>query len=250
MAKKNLIIGGCTYYGINQLKPWVLSVLETMPDADKVLCVGNITHQTRIWLNDLGFTLIDMPTDTNIPVHVLRFLSIHNFLKDNYLNYNYVVTTDVKDVIFQSDPFEFLTSSDSTINIIAGSESIAYQDEPWGDDNLKSAYGPYVYEMYKDKIIYNVGTIGGQSEYVKDLIFNIFTNAINRPIPIVDQAVFNVLIASVLPPFPTISGFSFTPPFFIACSQLILFGIWASLRFNCNFLILAGGSTFFFLAAS
>ena len=100
-------------------------------------------------------------------------------------------------MLFRSNPFEFLSSSESPINIIAGSESIAYKNEPWGDDNLKSAYGPYVYEMYKDKIIYNVGTIGGQSGYVKDLIFNIFTNAINRPIPIVDQAVFNVLIHTV-----------------------------------------------------
>ena len=196
MAKKNLIIGGCTNYGINQLKPWVLSVLETAPEADKVMCIGNASSETRTWLQDCGFKLVDMP-NLNIPVHVLRFLSIHNFLKDNYLNYNYVVTTDVKDVIFQSDPFEYLSSQDSIINIIAGSESIAYKDEPWGDDNLKSAYGPYVYEMYKDKIIYNVGTIGGQSGYVKDLIFNIFTNAINRPIPIVDQAVFNVLIHTV-----------------------------------------------------
>jgi len=36
--------------------------------------------------------------------------------------------------------------------------------------------------------------LGGTAEYMKDLVFNIFTNAINRPIPIVDQAVFNVLI--------------------------------------------------------
>ena len=36
--KKDLIIGGCTNYGINQLKPWVLSTQEHMPDADKVMC--------------------------------------------------------------------------------------------------------------------------------------------------------------------------------------------------------------------
>ena len=51
MAKKDLIIGGCTNYGINQLKPWVLSVNETMPDADKVMCVGNASPETRNWLS-------------------------------------------------------------------------------------------------------------------------------------------------------------------------------------------------------
>jgi hypothetical protein len=56
------------------------------------------------------------------------------------------------------------------------------------------AYGPYVHEIFKDNTIYNVGVLGGGAEYMKDLVFNIFTNAINRPIPVCDQAVFNVLI--------------------------------------------------------
>jgi hypothetical protein len=55
-------------------------------------------------------------------------------------------------------------------------------------------YGQYVYDLFKDNVIYNVGTLGGDAQYIKDLVFNIFTNAVNRPIPIVDQAVFNVLI--------------------------------------------------------
>ena len=69
-----------------------------------------------------------------------------------------------------------------------------YRDEFWGDENLMQSYGPYVYDEFKNNEIYNVGTFGGKSEYVKDMVFNIFTNAINRPIPICDQAVFNVLI--------------------------------------------------------
>jgi hypothetical protein len=69
-----------------------------------------------------------------------------------------------------------------------------YKDEPWGNDNLFQTYGTYVHELFKNNKIYNVGTIGGDAEYVKDLVFNIFTNATNRPIPIVDQAVYNVLL--------------------------------------------------------
>lgn len=48
--------------------------------------------------------------------------------------------------------------------------------------------------MFKDKEIYNVGTIGGESEYVKDLVLTIFINAIGKPITITDQAVYNVLM--------------------------------------------------------
>ena len=195
MAQKDLIIGGCTNYGINQLKPWVLSVNETMPDADKVMCVGNASPETRKWLLAQGFNIIDMP-NRNVPIHVLRFLSIYDYLKNNWEKYRYVVTTDVKDVFFQSSPFKWMEDNfiNGTDELVAGSEGMRYCDEPWGNDNLMQAYGPYVHQQFKDNTIYNVGVLGGTSEYMKDLVFNIFTNAINRPIPVVDKAVFNVLI--------------------------------------------------------
>jgi hypothetical protein len=197
---KNLIIGGFTNYGINQLKPWVLSAKEVAGDNDVVLVVGNAKDEETIeWLNDQGIILVPMAQANNVPVHVLRFLSIYEYLRTNWAKYRFVVTTDVKDVYFQKDPFEYIEreiTPGSTFKLIAASEGLRYKDEPWGDDNLKQSYGPYVYDQFKNNVIYNVGTFGGVSEYVKDMVFNIFTNAINRPIPICDQAVFNVLIGT------------------------------------------------------
>lgn len=194
---KNLIIGGCTNYGINQLKPWVLSVNEVMPDAHKVMCVGNASSETRDWLIKQNFELVDMPK-VNIPVHVLRFFSIYEYLRINWKDYNLVITTDVKDVYFQTDPFKWLDYHNIGVKdmhqIVAGSEGMLYKDEPWGNDNLMQCYGEHIHNIFKNNEIYNVGTLGGSAEYIKDLVFNIFTNATNRPIPIVDQAVYNVLI--------------------------------------------------------
>ena len=195
--KKNLIIGSCTNYGINQLKPWVLSINEIMPDVEKVMCVGNASFETRDWLVKQNFQIVDMP-QANIPIHVLRFLSIYDHLRLNWQDYNYVITTDVKDVYFQKDPFKWLDYHNIGVKnmeqIVAGSECLLYKDEPWGNNNMMECYGPYVHSHFKDNEIYNVGILGGSAEYMKDLVFNIFTNAVNRPIPIVDQAVFNVLI--------------------------------------------------------
>ena len=135
---------------------------------------------------------------TNAPIHVARFLTLYDYLKDHWEEYEYVITTDVRDVYFQTNPVDWLKKN--VVNtfrgktLVAGSESIRYKDESWGDQNLMETYGPYVYELFKDNIIYNVGTLGGTAEHMKDLMFNIYTNAINRPIAIVDQAVFNVLI--------------------------------------------------------
>lgn len=197
MAKKNLIIGGIQNYGIDQIKPWVLSVCETMPEAEKIMCISNIDFDTRLWLNDHGFSLVEMPK-VNLPVHVLRFFSIYEYLRKTYQDYEYVITTDVKDVIFQKDPFKYLDYHNIGVRdmkqIVAGSECLLYKHEAWGNENLLQTYGPYVHDLFYDEPIFNVGVLGGSAEYIKDLVFNIFTNAVNRPIPIVDQAVFNVLI--------------------------------------------------------
>jgi len=198
MANKNLIIGGYTNYGINQLKPWVLSALEVADDnTEVVLVAGNTTKETVEWLMEKGVTVIPMLQVQNVPVHVLRFLSIYDFLHNNPNKYKFVVTTDVKDVYFQADPFDlinFMWEQPPNYKLVIATEGLRYKDEPWGNENLMQAYGPYVYEKFKNNEIYNVGTFGGEYEYVKDMVFHIFTNAINRPIPICDQAVFNVLI--------------------------------------------------------
>jgi hypothetical protein len=190
MATKDLIIGGFTNYGINQLKPWVLSAKEVAVDSDVVLVYGNASEETLTWLREQGVILQPMLQVQNVPIHVLRFLSIYEYLHNHWQEYEYVVTTDVKDVYFQADPFKFLFGR----KLVVASEGLKYKDEPWGNENLFQAYGPYVYEKFKNNEIFNVGTFGGKSEYVKDMVFHIFTNGINRPIPIVDQAVFNVLI--------------------------------------------------------
>ena len=190
MATKNLIIGGYTNYGINQLKPWVISAKEVAGDNDVVLVYGNATDETLDWLVEQNVVIVPMLQSQNIPIHVLRFLSIYEYLDKHWQYYDYVVTTDIKDVYFQADPFKFLVDR----KLVIASEGLKYKDEPWGNENLFQAYGPYVYEKFKDNEIFNVGTFGGKSEYVKDMVFHIFTNGINRPIPICDQAVFNVLI--------------------------------------------------------
>ena len=127
--EKNLIIGGVQNYGINELKPWVLSIEENVPDAHRVMCFKNISQETQNWLVNKGFELVEMP-DAQIPVHVLRFLSIYEYLRENHNKFKYVITTDVKDVYFQKDPFQFLKNTNvgrSSTKIVCGSECLKYK---------------------------------------------------------------------------------------------------------------------------
>jgi len=195
MGKRNLIIGGFSGYSYNQIKPWVLSIDLNARDCDKVVVVGTTDNDTRTKLLDMGWKIEELPK-VKAPIHVARFLGIYEYLRERQDEYGWVVTTDVRDVVFQANPFPWLDAMHAAkpFELIAGSESIRYRDEPWGNYNLLEAYGPFVHERFKDNIIYNVGTLGGTAEYLKDLVFQLFFNGINRPIPVVDQAVYNVLL--------------------------------------------------------
>lgn len=204
---KSLIIGAMTNYNFEQVRPWVRSIEMSGFEGDKVMIVLNGSYDTVQELIKHDFDVIAFGRDDenkrfvhkpfgNLTIHLERFLHIYNYLaEDNkWMEYDSVITTDVKDVVFQSNPIEWITDINGWPTLIVGSESIRYQDEPWGNQNLLDCYGPYFHNMFKHKEIYNVGVLAGNSENIKDLALNIFLNGLNRPIPIVDQAVFNMLI--------------------------------------------------------
>jgi hypothetical protein len=194
--KKSLIIGAFTNYNFNQLKPWVDSINQSGFTGDRVLIAVNADIETVQALRNNNFGVMEISDpQPKIPIHVMRFVHIYEYLSKVWESYEYVITTDVKDVIFQYDPVTWLQINLGNKKMVAGSESILYKDEPWGNENLMQAYGPYVHNMFKNNTIYNVGTLGGESEYIKDICLTIALNSTNRPIPIVDQAVFNVLLA-------------------------------------------------------
>lgn len=202
---KDLVIGAYTNYDWNKIKYWVNSLNQSGFNGHKLMIVMNSDKQTVKKLTESGFTVIAFNEneneyfykDTKIPVHVERFFHIWDVLSKVKEEIRYVITTDVKDVIFQENPsnrLEELLAFQSKYNLVASSESMRYMDEPWGNQNLLETFGPYFHERYKSNLIYNVGVVAGNYEYVRDLCLNIFQMSVNRPIPIVDQAVYNFLL--------------------------------------------------------
>jgi hypothetical protein len=200
---KDLIIGCSTNYTWDVLKFWVNSVNSSGFTGDKVMILMNCDKQTAKMISDSGFKIISFGTDAagnltykpgKLPVHVDRFLHIYDYLQKN--EYRYVITTDVRDVVFQRNPVEYIEQNISDKLMIFSSESMLYKDEPWGDRNLLDTYGPYIHNIYKHNEIYNVGVLAGTGAAIRDLTISIVTAAINRPIPICDQSTFNFMINS------------------------------------------------------
>ena len=201
MIVRDLIIGCSTNYDWSKLKYWINSINKSGFQGDKVMILMNCDKDTVQKVVDSGFNVIgfkqnekgDLVYSSNMPVHTERFIHIYNFLKNK--DYRYVITTDVKDVVFQKNPIEFLEKECVNKNLVFASESIRYKDEPWGDQNLRETFGDYIYEDFKNNEIFNVGVLAGHGYAIRDLALNIFVSCLNRPIPICDQSTFNFLIS-------------------------------------------------------
>ena len=200
---KDLIIGGATNYDWSILKYWINSINQSGFQGDKVLILMNCDKDTVKKVSDAGFTVVGFQQDsegnlvypqTGRAPHVERFIHIYNFLSQH--EYRFVVTTDVKDVIFQKDPIEYISATlTEDKNLMFASESMYYKDEPWGNQNLLETFGNFIYDRFKDNEIYNVGVLAGRGHAMRDLICNIFVATQGRPIPICDQSTFNFMIS-------------------------------------------------------
>lgn len=191
--KKNLIIGAFSGYNYNQLKPWSESILELGIDADKVMIVGDTDQATLDLLKEKSFTVVRYEPDRNMPPHITRWIHVYDYLKKHEGVYEYAVMTDLKDVYFQGNPFDWMKKNLGDKKIVAGSECLLYKDEAWGNQNLMDSFGPYLYEQFKDCEIFNVGVLGGNPEYLRDLFLHNFLLALRKPSAL-DQGTFNLLM--------------------------------------------------------
>lgn len=200
--ENDLIIGCSTNYDWSKIKYWINSINMSGFKGEKVLVLMNCDRETAQKVQEAGFKIVGFKTDdkgnlvyqSNMMVHVERFIHIYNYIDPS--KHRNVITTDVKDVIFQKDPGRWLRENLYVgKNLVFASESIRYKNEPWGDQNLKETYGQFIYEKFKDNEIYNVGVLGGRAKAMKDLCLNIFVACTGRPIPICDQSTFNFMIS-------------------------------------------------------
>ena len=202
---KTLIVGGATGYDWNKLKHWVNSINDSGFGGDVAIVASDITKETIEKLNENGINVSTYGNQTadggfkrhgNQAPHVERFFWIWNYLNNVEVDYEHVIVTDTRDVIFQDNPDTFLREYCKVRPIIASSEGLTVQNEPWNWENVNQTFGPFFGEkILKNTLILNVGVIAGKKSHVRDLMMMIFQMSLNRPIPIVDQAVFNFLIS-------------------------------------------------------
>jgi len=211
---KNLVIGAIHGYEWKDVEPFVVSLENTGFDGHKCMIIYTAKQALIDKLEDRGWTLFghqkaedgDGVTYQNVDtfnICVDRFYHYWAFLKD--IPVANILACDVKDVVFQSDPFErakeIYNDPDGLpkdTKILSSGEGLLYKDEPWGWNNITQSFGPPIADKFSNKEIINAGVIYGDGRTMLDLFLHIFLTSRGAPYHVPggggpDQAAYNIV---------------------------------------------------------
>jgi len=200
---KNVIVGAITNYETKDIEPWVESVIRNVPNAEVYMICKDIGQKTQNYLSEKGVNVTSVPSKIpggNICVERFNFYKILVKLQLN--PEDIVLATDVKDVVFQDDPFPRIRNAfnQSGTSILLTSEGITYENELWGKQNMALSFGNAVLNEMLPIIIHNAGVFGGiakEFSILSDMIYRyslstgkMYVEGGGGP----DQAALNVLV--------------------------------------------------------
>ena len=189
-SKKDLLVGCITKYTKSDIEPWVESIQRSGYTGGKMMLVYDVSQDVINYLKLNHFDVYQSQLNQHIILQ--RFLDLHHLLKD--IDCDRIIWTDVKDVIFQTNPSHWLNKN-KTKPIIACSECITFKDDEWAVTNAGTSF-PMEWEWLQNKTSHCAGTIAGDKEYIRDLFINIYRWSLtsSNPDQLSDQAAYNVLI--------------------------------------------------------
>ncbi len=198
-ALKDLVLGLAIGYSADQLRPFVLSLKETDFAGDLVLIISKSeTDPDSIsQLEEWGAKLVYYEGWRFMPmvIHCTRYSKYFEFLSQN--KYDYILLTDTRDVIFQSDPMAIDKSKE--LYFFAEDENATIGSCLSNSQWLKSAFGTKTFANHYNKTIYCGGTtMGNYSGIMRYLMATMEIIGMANPAalfaPGIDQSFHNVII--------------------------------------------------------
>ncbi len=195
------VIGAITGYTFDHVKYWVNSLNRCGFEGHKILICYGIDPETIKELNRQNIMTVVfahlLPTQNIVVERFWAYWYICSCLKARDIHSRYIIATDVRDVVFQHNPIPMMERHNA--HLMLSSESIAYQNEPWGDNNLSLSFGAILHHAHRENQIVNCGVIAGTSDYMLDLFLNLYLVCEKRPQFIPggggpDQAALNILM--------------------------------------------------------
>jgi hypothetical protein len=158
----DLIVGAAIGYTDEETEPWRESLKRTGYPLEQSLLLMNAgelkQHPIVARFHLISLFASSQRISNGVPLPMPR----------------YVIATDVKDLVFQSDPIAWLEKHLDGYKIMVQSEGQFYRDCFGNKKNILEAFGEEAYEKVKDEHVINAGVIAGRAEAVSELCREIY----------------------------------------------------------------------------
>tara|TARA_R110000822_G_scaffold61319_2_gene151803 strand:- start:452 stop:1285 length:834 start_codon:yes stop_codon:yes gene_type:complete len=172
---------------IDKIKVWSKSFGEVSKGSINLVLVNPQPHEISL-LKDMGITTFPYYTKGTETINNMRLQFQWQTLDE--LDLDYVLVTDVFDVMFQDNPFIKIWGND----IIVGTEGITHNEEPWNMSVLQQSY-PDKVEKLRHELIVCSGVIGGRKDKIIKLLKDMDKLTMGKGgHDIRDQAALNIIL--------------------------------------------------------
>lgn len=198
----NLVIGSAFDLSWEQCRVWVNSLNASGFTGDKILVYFGTNLPLFEKLRQHGILIAAFPSlSLAHNVCVTRFGAYNAILRaEKRRNYDWVIATDVTDVVFQKNPDDYFSRVSNNTDLVASSENLVYKDEPWGKNNLILSFGEEQFLAMANNTIYNAGVIAARHAKMADISQLIYQLSVARTQHVFggggpDQAAYNFILS-------------------------------------------------------
>lgn len=165
---QDLILGLCVGYRFSQIEPFVASMRQHLPHAELCLFVADVGDDMRRMAASLRIRLEEAAPHLRPEFHPvdIRYRMYADYLRRNPGRFRKVLLADLRDVLFQGDPFSIPLRAPVETAV----EKLRIGEERYNREWIRSLYGEDVLAELADKPISccgtTLGTVLGISEYI------------------------------------------------------------------------------------
>jgi len=198
--KKVAIIAAAKGYTVEQIQPWVESLKKTNFAGKTFVIVYDENITIKNFLDRNGIVVLQGEDKGLTNIATQRFQDYMWLLESGHTkDYDLIIHTDIRDVIFQTDPGKWLTENIEDNLIIATGEGIKYLHEDWNGDGMQQHFGKETFDEFSNEETICSGIIAGEKNALIDLFKTIYELAFfsSDPGGFIDQHFHNIAIRKV-----------------------------------------------------
>lgn len=189
--KQNLLLGNSKGYSLGQIRNWLVSAIRHRESYDIALLLCDNNAEILDFCDAHG---VYVYPHFDIEEQGHYFFIRCGLLADTLRKAptTYVLSADVRDLVFQRDPFpEFIQKLNYKRGVLT-TENILLRDEPWNAKVYEDIYGAKSFNVISDKEVINSGVIFGESMFISE-IYMMLHDAAKMPNAWSEQPVLNHL---------------------------------------------------------